>query len=195
MKNSLFIAALIMALPVLVLEGCGNSTAVIGMDDTPLHAIVEQLYDHVDVPPCEIIPLDQENFEAYSFIPYDDSLSAVAADALVRIAPHSTVVIRAESGNGPELAYKIIRNADPNKWISVGAETVYAAYTDHYVILVMSYRDTADAILENFKNMAAELDGMEMAFLTAHNPRYEWGNGEEDPDEDLDSGFALTPSV
>ena len=173
MKNSLFIVALVMALLVFTLEGCGNSNTVIGIDELPLHTIVEQLYDHVDGPPYEIIPLVEENFEYYSFIPYDESLTAVAADALVRVAPHSTVVIRADGGNGPELADRIIRNANPNKWASVGAETVYVAYTDHYVILVMSYRDTADAIIRNFKNMAIELDGMETALLTAHNPRYE----------------------
>lgn len=173
MKNSLFIAALIMALLVFALEGCGNSNMVIGMENLPLHTIVEDLYEHVDVPPYEIIPLDEENFEYYSFIPYDESLTAVAADALVRIAPHSTVVIRADGGNGPELADRIIGNADPNKWVSVGAEIVYVAYTDHYVILVMSYQDTADDIIENFRNMTIELDGMEMALLTAHNPRYD----------------------
>lgn len=97
----------------------------------------------------------------------------VAADALVNIAPHSVVVIRAENGNGASLAKKVVENADPNKWLCGGSEIVNVAYTDHYVLLIMSENAIADDIAENFKNMAKDLDGMEMTLLTANNSRYD----------------------
>lgn len=88
---------------------------------------MEKLYDNVDVPPYETVRLDSSNFEFFAFVPYDDSLSAVAADALVNITPHSVVVIRAENGNGASLVKKVVENADPNKWLCVGSLLVVPA--------------------------------------------------------------------
>lgn len=143
------------------------------LPDLTLEDLVEKLYDNVDVPPYETVRLDSSNFEFFAFVPYDDSLSAVAADALVNITPHSVVVIRAENGNGASLVKKVVENADPNKWLCVGSEIVNVAYTDHYVLLIMSEKAIADDIAENFKNMAKDLDGMEMTLLTANNSRYD----------------------
>ena len=156
------------------LSGCsmgGSSTGDTG-DQSP-EAVLEKLYGSIDVPPYEIITLDESNFEAFAFIPYDDSLTAAAGDALVNITPHSVVVIHAEKGNGAELAEQIIEKADPNKWLCVGAEAVRVTYTDHYIVLIMSDTVTADAIAENFKAAANELDGMDSELLTAANSRYE----------------------
>lgn len=155
------------------LAGCAKETIENAADALTLENIVEKLYDNVDVPPYETIKLDQTNFEYYTFIPYNDTLTAVAADALVNITPHSVVVIHSEDDNGANIAKKVIENADPNKWLCVGAETVNVVYTDHYVVLIMSRQVTADAIAENFKVIAKELDGMEMVLLTAGNSRYD----------------------
>ena len=144
-----------------------------GQEEADLGTVVEKLYQDVDPPPNETINLDETNFEFFAFIPYDDSLSGAAADALVNIAPHSLVVIHTESGNGAELAKQVAENADPNKWLCVRAEALRVAYTDHYVVLVMSYPDTADAIIANFRDMARELDGMDMVLDTSIDYSYE----------------------
>lgn len=152
-------------------SGLENSTADYG-DMTP-EDIVEKLYNDVDVPPYETVRLDKSTFEYFAFAPYDESLTAVAADALVNITPHSLVVIRAANGNGAEIAETIAQKADMNKWLCVGAEAGNVAYTDHYVVLIMSERAIVDAVTENFKAMADGLDGMEISLLTLTNSRYE----------------------
>ena len=144
-----------------------------GQEEADLGTVVEKLYQDVDPPPNETINLDETNFEFFAFIPYDDNLSGAAADALVNITPHSLVVIHTRNGNGAELAKQVAENADPNKWLCVRAEALRVAYTDHYVVLVMSYPDTADAIIANFRNMARELDGMEMVLDTSIDYNYE----------------------
>lgn len=172
-KIHLTLAVFLGVLLIVSLAGCANQNAENQTQDLSLEDIVEKLYDQVDVPPYETVRLDSENFAYFAFVPYDDSLSAVAADALVNVTPHSLVVIRADDGNGAALAEAMIENADPNKWLCVGAETVHVAYTDHYVVLIMSEKVTADAITENFRAIAKELDGMDMRLLTAGNSRYE----------------------
>ena len=157
--------------------GGPNSTGK-SLDD-----IVEGLYSGVDVPAYETITLTKDMFESYAFTSYDESLSAVAADALVNITPHSLVVIHASGGNGKDVAEKIVQNADPNKWLCVGSEVVNVAYTNHYVVLVMSYQDIADGIVTNFKTMASDLEQTgssgsqtdaepNVTVLTAGNDRY-----------------------
>ena len=144
-----------------------------GQEKADLRTIVEKMCQDVDVPPNEIISLDKANFELFAFIPYDDRLSGAAADALVNITPHSLVVIYTGSGNGAELANQVSENADPNKWLCVRAEALRVAYTDHYVVLIMSYPDTADAIIANFRDMAGDLDSMDMILHTSINYSYE----------------------
>ena len=153
-------------LTLLIMSGCAKESGGDDAGPVSLEEIVEELYQGIDVPVYETVPLDPENFEYFTFIPYEDTLSAVEADALVSITAHSLVVIHTEDGNGAVLAEKVAENADPNKWLCVRADKVKVAYTSHYVILVMSDQKMADAIMENFKAMAKDLDGMEMQLLS-----------------------------
>lgn len=169
-----FILLCLILIPIFVLStGCAKKNTENNAEKFSLDEIVEKLYKDVDVPPYETIPLDAETFEYYAFIPYEENLSAVASDALVNITPHSVVVIHASNGNGADLAQQVIKNADPNKWLCVGSEAVRVAYTNHYVVLIMSYEDIADAIADNFKKMANELDDMASNVLSAGNERYD----------------------
>ena len=169
-----FIAALVcVTLLTAVIAGCTTNSKD-ESEDVSLSDVVDDLLVDVDVPAYEALTLDEETFAAFTFIPYEDGLSAIAADALVNITPHSLVVIHTDNSNGKELAEEIIKNADPNKWLCVGSETVNVGYTDNYVVLVMSYKDVAEDIMDNFEDMAIGLDGMEMTLFTADNTiRYE----------------------
>ncbi len=151
----------------------GGGGAVSGPDKMSLDEIVEALCKDVDVPAYEIIPLDKTNFEGFAFAPYSEDYQAVAADALVNITAHSLVVIKTDKSNGLDLATEIAGKADPNKWLCVGSEVVDVAYTDNYVVLIMSYKNTADDILNNFKTLAPKLDGTEMQFFSENNSRFE----------------------
>ena len=162
MKNIKTKITIVLTMSLLLLSACAKDDVQSGEEDVPLEDIVEKLYQGLDIPPYETIPLTEENFEYFAFVPYSEDLSAVAADALVNITAHSLVVIRTEQGNGAELAKAVAANADPNKWLCVRADAVSVAYTDHYVVLIMSYQDLTDGITENFRAMATDLDGMEM---------------------------------
>lgn len=175
-KKGIILAVAAAAAMTALFTGCAADTAHDnegGQEKTDLRTITEKMYQDVDVPPNEIISLDKGNFELFAFIPYDNGLSGAAADALVNITPHSLVVIYTDSGNGAELAKQVAENADPNKWLCVRAEALRVAYTDHYVVLVMSYPDTADAIIANFRDMAEDLDSMDMVLNTAIDYSYE----------------------
>ena len=169
-------AVLVMALSACSPNGGGGGTGGTGTgdsDEMSLDEIVEALYKGVDVPAYEIIPLDKTNFEGFAFTTYSEDYKAVAADALVNITAHSVVVIKTDKSNGLDLATEIASKADPNKWLCVGSEVVDVAYTDNYVVLIMSYQDIADEILDNFKTLAPKLDGMEMQFFSENNSRFE----------------------
>ena len=168
-------AVLVMALSACSPNGGGGTggTGTGDSDEMSLDEIVEALYKDVDVPAYEIIPLDKTNFEGFAFTPYSEDYQAVAADALVNITAHSVVVIKTDKSNGLDLATEIASKADPNKWLCVGSEVVDVAYTDNYVVLIMSYKDIADEILDNFKTLAPKLDGMEMQYFSENNSRFE----------------------
>ena len=167
------VVTLICAAVLTLFTGCvfsrEDANADSDMSDMSLDEVVDRLVDGVDVPGYEIVPLDESNFEFYAFTPYEEGITAVAADALVNVTPHSLVVIRTENGDAADLADQIFKNADPNKWLCVGSEIVNVANNDKYVVLVMSYRDVADDIISNFDNLSAELGDGDYRFLTAEN--------------------------
>ena len=163
---ALVVAAALVAAVVLVVAKDKNDG---DFNDMELGDIVDKLYDGVDAPAYEKLTLDSKNFESYAFIPYKSGLSGMSADALVNITPHSLVVIRAENGDARQLAKKVYENANMNKWLCVAAEVAEVGSTDHYVVLVMSDRNTATAIMDNFYNMAAELEDGDPEFMESFN--------------------------
>ena len=171
MKNKILITMTAL-LVTLALTACASDSGG-SQQAADLSAVIEKLYQNIEVPPNETIVLDKDNFEYFAFIPYGDGLTGAAADALVNITPHSLVVIHTDSGNGAELAEQVSENADPNKWLCVRADSLRVAYTDHYVVLVMSFTDTADAIIGNFRTIAKDIDSGEMTLLTAVDYSYE----------------------
>ena len=137
--------------------------------DADLTDMVGRLCEDADVPNYEILTLDENTFENYTFIPYEDGLTAVSADALVNITPHSLVVIHSDQGEASTFAEEIYQNADPNKWLCVGSERLCVANTDHYIVLVMSEEDICDDIIDNFKDIAESLGDGEIELMTADN--------------------------
>lgn len=172
-QSFITIAVTLLILAVLALLGCAKNTNDCEDEGLTPDGIASALCAGVDLPPYEVTRLDETNFEYYTFVPFDDSLSAAAADALVRITPHSLVVIRAENGNGSALAQIVFQNADPNKWVSTCAQTVRVVYTDRYVVLIMSETETADILTENFRALMKSVKSDAPAVLSRDNPRYE----------------------
>jgi hypothetical protein len=121
-------------------------------DSLPLAEIVGTVLEGIpDLPAYEPMELDEENFEFFAFIPHQPGFEGIMADALIGTIPHSVVLIRLPDAAGAKKAAdEILSKADVRKWICVEAESAQTAHKGRLVLLVMSSRDTADAIIDSF---------------------------------------------
>lgn len=141
-----------------MLAGCSAK----GPDDTAttnatMPEIIGLLCEGVEVPAYEATELTEETFEYFAFVPYADGLTGYQADALINAIPHSLVLVRSENGDTADIAQKMLDNADARKWICVAADVKQVAYTEHYVLLIMSTAELAEGVIANFE--AAVNDG------------------------------------
>lgn len=126
--------------------------------DLTMAQIIDLICQDVEVPAYEAAELTDENFEYSAFIPYEEGLTGYKADALINATAHSLVLIHSENGNTADLAQKILDNANPFKWICVSAEVTQTAYTEHYVILVMSSAEIVEGLIDNFQSAVNDGD-------------------------------------
>ena len=128
------------------------------IDEMDLTTVMEDILKDVEnLPMYEITELTEENFEFMTFIPYEDGYEAVSADALIGSIAHSVVLVRVPDGtDAAQVASDIEANANPNKWVCVGAEATHVRQHGNTILLVMSSVDTANAILVNFDSLAGE---------------------------------------
>lgn len=145
-------------LVLVVLAGCtGKGPNDIVPSDAAMPEIIGLLCEGVDVPAYEATELTKDNFEYFAFVPYADDLTGYQADALINAIPHSLVLVRSENGDAADIAQKMLDNADARKWICVSADVKQTAYTEHYVVLVMSSAEVVEGVIANFE--AAVNDG------------------------------------
>lgn len=135
-----------------LLAGCsGKVSDGTTSSDATMPEIIDLLYKGVEVPAYEAIELTEENFEYFAFIPYTNELTGYQADALINSIPHSLVLIRSENGDTADIAQKMLSSADARKWICVSADLKQTAYTEHYVILIMSTAEIVEGVIANFE--------------------------------------------
>lgn len=95
--------------------------------------------------------LDSENFKYFAFIDYKDGYEAACNEALVNACAHSVVLVRVPDGDDAAAVAKDIEaNANPRKWVCVEAEKTEVVQNGNLVLLVMSYEDTAAAVVNSF---------------------------------------------
>lgn len=139
-------------LVLVLIAGCsGKVPEGITPSNATMPEIIDLLCKGVEVPAYEATALTEENFEYYAFIPYTDGLTGFQADALVNATPHSLVLVRSENGDTADIAQKMLDNADARKWICVSADVTQTAYTEHYVVLVMSSAEVVEGVIANFE--------------------------------------------
>lgn len=142
--KKIFIALLIVGM----LFGCSSQSG-----DEDLKSILNDISVDADNPDTEEIELDKDNFESYAFISYQEGYKGIASEALINAIAHSVVLISVNDGSDTaSLAQDIFENADSCKWICTEAEKTAVCYTDDLIILIMSFEDTTDKMVENFKN-------------------------------------------
>lgn len=134
-----------------VLTGCGSKNI-----EGTLPEIMEKLYEGIseDEMPMfvENVELNSENFKNYAFVDADYK-EAIASESMVTSTAHSVVLIRLNDASDAEDVVKDIeKNANPRKWICVGAENVYVLSKGDLVLLIMS-NELAPKIKENFENL------------------------------------------
>lgn len=122
------------------------------VDDMALSDIMNDILDGVaELPQYEVVDLTEENFEFFTFIPYEEGYEAVEADALIGSIAHSVVLVRVPDGaDAAQVAADMEANANPAKWICVQAEATHVRQHGNTILLVMSSVDTANTILKNF---------------------------------------------
>nr|WP_315103327.1 hypothetical protein [uncultured Catonella sp.] len=131
----------------------GSSTAGTDISNMKLTELLEKICENTKVPANDIFELDKDSFEGYSFIKWTDGIEAVCSEGQISTDAHSLVLIKVNNGDAKAIAEEIAKNADPRKWICVGAETSNVLYTDKYVLLSMTYEKVFDAIKANFEKL------------------------------------------
>ena len=107
-----------------------------------LYAIADKLYEGIDpedMPMVGNMELDSESFEYSAFVPYKTTYLALESMPMMGSQPHSVVIVKADSEEeAASLASEMKANANPRKWICVGARSVKSASKGEYAILVMT---------------------------------------------------------
>ncbi len=131
-----------------MLFGCSSQS-----EGEDLKSILTDISVDADNPDTEEIELGKDNFESYAFISYQEGYKAIASEALINAIAHSVVLISVPDGSDTaSLAQEIFENANSCKWICTEAEKTAVCYTDELIILIMSFEDTTDKMVENFQN-------------------------------------------
>ena len=144
-------ALLLAALSLFALAACAKEepSANVAADKT-LEQIMEEVLKDVELPMVGNIEVNADNFKSYLFIDPVQG-EALASEAMISAVAHSVVLLRVgENEDAAKIAAEIQSNADPRKWICVEAESTQVVQRGDLILLVMSAKDTADAIVQNF---------------------------------------------
>jgi len=137
----------------LLLVGCGKENNVSGS----LTEIMDKLYTGIkdEEKPMMLtnIELNEENFESFAFIKDVKYKEALASESGIGSIAHSVVLIRLENASDSAgVVEDINANANPRKWLCVGADNVIVKAKGDLVVLIMA-NDLASRLEENFDNL------------------------------------------
>lgn len=97
-------------------------------------------------------PLTADNSEYNVGVALDAYKEGICAEAAMSAQAHSVCLLKANSADeAAQLAKDVAAGANPRKWVCVEAERTIVAYSGDTVLLVMSYNDLAQTVLDNFK--------------------------------------------
>ena len=126
-------------------------------DSMSLSDLVDSIIKDVEnLPMSGNIDINEENFKSFLFIDYIDGAEALASESMMGAVAHSVVLLRLPDGSDVDaVATSIRENADPRKWICVGAEKTIVSVHGQTILLVMSSTASTDAISANFDSFWA----------------------------------------
>lgn len=152
-KIALFLC---LALVCIAFAACGGQPSAKSIEGSA-EEILNQVYEKVPedlLPMTMVAPIEADMSEYYLGVSADRYKEAASGDAMINAVAHSVCVVRANSADDVEALKKDIEaNADPNKWICVGAEKVIVDHIGDTIILIMSDEEAAGAIHEAFLSL------------------------------------------
>lgn len=118
-----------------------------------LSEIMDTILSGIDeLPMVGTTEIEETNFSYFLFIDAIKGAKALASDAMIRITPHSVVLLSVPEGTDvASVAKDIEANANPAKWVCAIAEKVAVTYKNNLILLVMSSEELTDAIIANFE--------------------------------------------
>ncbi len=124
-------------------------------DTLSLDKIFEEIIVGIDeMPMVDNVVIDDELFESFLFIQPVEDYEALASESLMSSVAHSAVLLRLPEGSDVEKVKSEIReNMNPSKWICVGAEKSEVISHGNTILLVMSFEDITDKMVENFNKL------------------------------------------
>lgn len=118
-----------------------------------LEDIMATIYKDVKTPMVMNTEITADNFSYFLNMDAIPGVEGLASDAMIGSIAHSVVLLRVpETEDIKSIAKDVEKNANPRKWICVQAEQVTVTYKDDVILLVMSNKEVADAVVANFKN-------------------------------------------
>ncbi len=125
-----------------------------GLSEMTLEEIITNLTKDLEMPMTENMNVEKDWYPSYIFVDYIDGSEALANESLMSSVAHSAVILRLPEGSDVEkIRAKIEKNADPVKWICVGAEKKEVVSNGNHILLVMSFEDITDTMVERFMGM------------------------------------------
>ncbi len=138
-----------------------NSTVY---ENVNLEGLANYLYTGInpeEMPMVMSMALSGEDFEYFTFIPYEEGLEAVVSEPMIGAIAHSVVLVKADSAEkAAEVAEAMKANCNPRKWVCVEADVVEAVTNGNIAMLLMTTSEggMAETILANFAAFNADTD-------------------------------------
>jgi hypothetical protein len=139
-----------------------NNAVYENVDTNVLSAIADSLYEGIaedNRPFVMSMPLTEEDFEFFTFIPYEEGLEAVANEPMMGSIAHSIVLVKCPTPEkAAEVAQAMKDNCNPRKWVCVEADIVKSETNGNIAMLLMTTEQggMADTISSNFASLNAE---------------------------------------
>ncbi|MDR0435687.1 MAG: DUF4358 domain-containing protein [Propionibacteriaceae bacterium] len=166
-------AAAVAALAIIVsFTACGSSgsaeTNLTGSTATILENVLNAAAANVGVTElAEVTAEDAQSTLGLSAADFDKYVAeATVSRALMMTSAHEVTLVKVKDGASvADLKAAIAAGFDSTKWICVVPDKSVVIDSGSYVLLVVSYSDTVDAILKAFKDAAGTV-GSENVFYT-----------------------------
>lgn len=113
-----------------------------------LNTLIEGVSDEIAV---ETFAVDPDRYSWYFGVDYQDGYEAYASEAMISAVAHSVALLKVpEETDAAALAQTIEENLDPRKWICVEAEANIVKQSGQYILVVQSFQEDAQTVVDNF---------------------------------------------